>query len=49
MEVIKCGLGLDVGILGRGLDTECLMDIPMEDTAMAILGGLYLRGRDSHA
>ena len=41
MEVIKCGTGLDVGILGHGLDTECLMHIPMED--MAILGELYPR------
>jgi len=41
MEVIKCGTGLDVGILARGLDTECLMGIPMED--MAILGELYPR------
>jgi len=41
MEVIKCGTGLDVGILARGLDTEYLMGIPMED--MAILGELYPR------
>jgi len=41
MKVIKCGIGLDAGTLGHGLDTECLMGIPMED--MAILGELYPR------
>lgn len=40
---MKCGLGMDSGILGDGLGIECLMDIPMEDMAMAILGELRLR------
>ena len=32
---------MDAGTLGRGMDIECLMGIPMED--MAILGELYPR------
>ena len=41
MEVIKCGVGMDAGTLGRGLDIECLMGIPME--AMVTLGELCPR------
>ena len=45
---MKCGPGLDAGILGHGMDIECLMGIPME--AMAILGELCPRKkRDSYA
>ena len=40
----KCGTGLDAGILGRGMDMECLMGIPME--AMAILGKLCPRKKE---
>ena len=40
---MKCGPGLDFDILGDGLGIECLMGIPMEDMAMAILGELCPR------
>jgi hypothetical protein len=47
-EVIKFGLGMDFDTLGRGMDIEYLMGIPMEDKA--IIGELYTQGgRDSHA
>ena len=37
---MKCGSGLDAGTLGRGMDIECLMGIPMEVMAMVTLGEL---------
>jgi len=40
---MKCGLGLDAGILGHGMDIECLMGIPMEAMAMVTLGELCPR------
>jgi len=45
--VTKCGTGLNAGTLGHGLDTGCLMGIPME--AMAMVGELCPRRRDSCA
>jgi len=44
---MKCGIGMDAGVLGRGMDIECLMGIPME--AMVTLGSCAQGGRNSHA
>ena len=43
MEVIKRGIGMDAGTLGRGMDTECLMGILIEAMAMVTLGELCPR------
>jgi hypothetical protein len=40
MEVMKCSTGLDAGTLGRGMDIECLMGIPMKAMARVTLGEL---------
>jgi len=40
---MEFGFGLDAGILGHGMDIECLMGIPMEDMAMVTLGELRPR------
>jgi hypothetical protein len=37
---MKCGTGLDAGILGRGRGIEYLMGIPVRATAIVILGEL---------
>jgi len=40
---MKCGTGLDAGILGHGMYIECLMGIRIEDMAMVTLGELCPR------
>jgi len=41
---MKCGLGMDVGTLGRGImGIECHAGIPIEDMAMVTLGELCPR------
>lgn len=39
-EVMKCGTGLDAGILGHGTDIEYLMPITTKAMAMVTLRGL---------